>query len=97
MSDETPSPFDEALVSVAELVAGFGPDADELVSEVADAGRMRIERVTLDLPVEIEVVVDATGDVCLGSSPPTQHIATTIMPVLHRLRMRIVRSAGNAD
>ena len=97
MSDDTPSPFDQALVSFAELVAGFSPDEDELVSEVVGAGRMRVERVTLDLPVEIEVAVDAAGEIRLGSSPPTQHVATTIMPVLHRLRMRIVRSAGHAE
>ena len=98
MSDETTLPFDEALVSFGELMAAFGPDEDELVAaDVSDAGRMRVERVTLDLPVEIEVAVDEGGNVHLGSAPPTQHLATTVMPVLHRLRMRIVRSAGHAE
>jgi hypothetical protein len=97
MSDETPSPFDQALLSFGELVAAFGPDEDELVADVEDAGRMSVERVTLDLPVEIEVAIGEAGDVRLGSAPPTQRLATTIMPVMHRLRMRIVRSEGHAE
>lgn len=96
MADATTSPFDQALVSLAELVAGFGPDEGEFVPEAAP-GRMWVERVTLDLPVEIEVTVDVADEVRLGSAPPTQQIATSIMPVLHRLRIGIVRNAGHAE
>jgi hypothetical protein len=96
--------FDEALVAFAELVGGFGPDQDGVVLDPEDgprvaaaAGCLRVERIALDLPVEIEVAVHPGGQLRLGVAPPTQHIATTTMPVLHRLRLRLVRDQDHAE
>jgi hypothetical protein len=84
------APFDEALVAFGELVAGFGPDEEAL------GGGLWVERVSLDLPFELEVAAAADGGVILGGAPPTQHLETSIMPVLHRLRLRITRDRGHA-
>lgn len=112
MGQDDPSLFDPALVPFGELVAGFAPEEDDddvgdaamslegLPEEVARAVRetrpLFVARVSVDLPIELQVNVDDAGAVHLGTAPPTQHVATTTMPVLHRLRLRLVRTEDHA-
>ena len=60
------------------------------IDRVQDAGQdMHIDELTFDLPVELEpTVVDGLVST-LGASPPTQIVATTVMPVFHRLRVTL--------
>jgi hypothetical protein len=52
---------------------------------------MTIEELTVDMPIELKVIVDNDGKVDLMGSPPTQLVKTTVMPVFHQMRIRIVR------
>ncbi len=60
------------------------PEALELLAGLT------IEELRLDLPIELDVLVDENGQVELQSAPPTQQIETSVMPVLHRLMVRMV-------
>jgi hypothetical protein len=77
-----------SLPSVSELLDAFLPDADSAADEA-----VLLEAMSFDLPVELEAMPDDDGTVTgLGLSPPTQIIATTVMPVFHRLRLTLARS-----
>lgn len=52
---------------------------------------MTVEQVKLNMPVEINIAVDDQGKVTLNGSPPTQRTETTILPVFHQLKLRVVR------
>jgi hypothetical protein len=55
---------------------------------------MTLEQVTVDMPIELKVAVNPDGTVKLTGSPPTQLVRTTIMPVFHHMRLRVVREDG---
>lgn len=63
----------------------------ELTGVGGAAGRdaAAVTELALDLPVELDVWPLADGGVHLGLSTPTQIVATTVMPVLHRLVLRV--------
>ena len=73
----------------------------QMIAELADSGlrledpilghAMTVETLKLDMPVELGVNVDEGGQLQLRGAPPTQSIATTIMPVFHRLRLQVTR------
>ncbi|MBW4419904.1 MAG: hypothetical protein KME13_11845 [Myxacorys californica WJT36-NPBG1] len=52
---------------------------------------MTIEQLTVDMPIELKVTVNPDGTVQVKGSPPTQLVNTTVMPVWHQMRLRIVR------
>jgi len=73
----------------------------ELVHDLVDYGMyvedtdsgltMTVENVNLDMPVEIGITVDDNGKVILNGSPPTQRTKTTILPVFHQMKIKVVR------
>ena len=79
--DEFLHPFDDLFAGLADLDGALHDD----VLGVA----MHVERVLVDLPVELDVSVAEDGRVTMLSAPPTQHVETTWMPVLHRIRMTL--------
>lgn len=52
---------------------------------------MTIEQLTVDMPIELKVTVNNDGKVNIKGSPPTQLVKTTVMPVFHQMRLRIVK------
>lgn len=73
----------------------------ELVHDLVDYGMyledensglsMTVENVNLDMPVEIGITVDDDGKVQLKGSPPSQRTKTTILPVFHQMKIKVVR------
>ena len=55
---------------------------------------MEMERADVSTPIELDVAVEDDGRVTLITAPPTQHVETTYMPVLHRVRMVVTADAG---
>jgi hypothetical protein len=53
-----------------------------------------LEQITVDTAIELKVIVNSDGTVELKSAPPTQLFQTTIMPVFHHMRLRVVREDG---
>lgn len=78
--------IDEALDPLGHVIAGFGT-----VQHLDPTNTMRLDTLVLDLPVELEVYQQRDGGVRLGAAPPTQYHETTVMPVFHRLRVRVER------
>ena len=86
--------WDAALPPFAALVDALGAlDLDEPEIEQA-AEAIRIDRITVDFPIELEVTVAGNTVARVGASPPTQRTETTVMPVFHQLRMTLEREAG---
>jgi hypothetical protein len=77
--------IDEAFAWLGENVVAYTDIAGEIRDEAAGV-RMRIEEMSVDTPVELDVRVDADGHVSLGCAPPLYPVETTFAPVLHRLR-----------
>ena len=76
------------LPPFAEVVGALA-DIDDVTG--ADDGTMDVEEIRLGLAIELEVRdADGTRPRVTGSTP-TQWTETTIMPVFHRLSMRITR------
>jgi hypothetical protein len=55
---------------------------------------LEIERVNVELPIELGIAVDDEGAVTLSGSAPTQTTETTILPVFHRMSLQIVPDDG---
>ena len=45
--------------------------------------------LTVETPLELQILVGADGQVTLGSAPPLYPVATTLLPVFHTLRLTI--------
>lgn len=49
-----------------------------------------VDEMTVDLPVELQIRQSGEG-ISIGASAPTQQVATTFLPVWHRMRITIGR------
>lgn len=87
---ETPaSAYDPADLPPFAEVVGALADIDDATD--TDDGTMDVEEIRLGLAIELEVR-DADGPrPRVTGSTPTQWTQTTIMPVFHRLSVRITR------
>ena len=60
------------------------------IDRVGDVvSEMHVDELTFDLPVELDPWYEGEAVSALGASPPTQIVATTVMPVFHRLRVTL--------
>ena len=78
----------EVLISFADMMqqlVDYGEPLEDPLSERT----MAIEKVKVEMPVEIKVLVDDDGQASLKSNAPTQSTETTIMPVFHRLKLTV--------
>lgn len=90
-----PSPPDRSLLMpVAQLVEEL-TDYEKQIVDPQTGYAMTIEQLMVDMPIELKVTVNQDGSVNLKSSPPTQLVKTTIMPVFHQMRLRVVREDGD--
>ncbi|NER30146.1 MAG: hypothetical protein F6J89_21625 [Symploca sp. SIO1C4] len=73
---------------LAEVVEQL-TDWDEILADSQTGSTMHVEAVKLEMPLELGVQADETGKLSLNGSAPTQTVETTIMPVFHRLKLRV--------
>ena len=73
--------WDSPLGTLADLVTACAEGAERT------AGALTIEGLTVRTPVELQSYVMSGGDVSIGLSPPRQSRQTTVMPVLHSIRV----------
>lgn len=80
--------LDEILIPFADMVQQL-VDYGEPLEDTSSHQAMMIERVKVEMPVEIKVLVDEDGKATLKSHAPTQSTETTIMPVFHRMKLTV--------
>lgn len=87
----------QANVPDRSLLTPFAQLVDKLTDYKKQIGTpelgcvMTIEQLTVDMPIELKVTVNPDGTIQVKGSPPTQLVNTTVMPVWHQMRLRIVR------
>ena len=86
--------YDGPLPLFADFMNVLG-EHDGVVTGATEQGtgvRLTVTELAFDLPMELRVRENETGDLVLRAGPPTQRVDTTIFPVLHRLRVRMART-----
>ena len=86
---------DSLKLTVGDLVVWLCETAR--VDDAEMAGQTSVRALQLDLPVELEVAHDADGRLTVLASPPAQRVATTFLPVFHRMAVRIEREEEGGD
>ena len=82
--DGTAMAWDSTLGPVSELVEACAGGFE------ATAGTISLTRLVVDAPIELQSRTHADGTVALEVAPPRQTMETTVMPVLHRIRINVV-------
>ena len=80
-----PRLIDEAMMSFQEMVNELVEPVDEILDE-ENGVLMGISKISLDMPIQLDVAVDENGNVQLGATPPLYHVETSFGPVFHQLR-----------
>jgi hypothetical protein len=86
--------YDGPLPLFADFINVLG-EHDGVVIGATEQGtgvRLTVTGLAFDLPMELRVRENETGDLVLRAGPPTQRVDTTIFPVLHRVRVRMART-----
>lgn len=73
---------DDLLPSLAEFVELITAPARET------SDHLSVEEMTVEMPVELQLVSEGDG-FNIRASAPTQHVATTVLPVWHNMRLTI--------
>jgi hypothetical protein len=88
---DEPKPFDESLLHFSAFVESLTADLGGRITDEDDIASMSVEEVLVTMPVELEINIDESAHVVVGGAPPTQRTETSVMPVFHRLTLRLVR------
>lgn len=89
-------PIDEAFLPLADFV-GMSADIEGSVTDPARGVAMTVEWTQINMPVEMDVVVDEDGSVRLGVIPPLYYVETSVMPVFHQVTLTLEASEGDAN
>jgi hypothetical protein len=83
---------EDLFPGLAELMEGLltpqmlsTPD----VSNPEQVQALYVDTLTLELPVEIQPLREEAEKFRLGISPPTQWIETSVLPVWHKIRIKM--------
>lgn len=90
ISDE----YDGPLLPLANLINIIG-DQDPTQIDAVDTitgVRTSILELEFESPVEFRLRLRANGELDVRAGPPTQHMETTVFPVLHHMKVHLVRS-----
>ena len=75
----------QPLATVINQLADYGDSLEDPYL----GQRMMVDQVTVNMPLELRMEKTEAGDLVLKSSAPTQSFDISVMPVLHRMRVRI--------
>ncbi|MEO1395813.1 MAG: hypothetical protein AAFV90_23190 [Cyanobacteria bacterium J06634_5] len=53
---------------------------------------LTVEKIKVDMPIELRVGVDEAGQVTLRGSAPTQRTETTVLPTFHQMQLTVVEA-----
>lgn len=92
--------MDEELVPFAIFVDAMSVASLASISGSEHLPSMWVERLEIELPFEMDVLVGSDGRVRLAGSPPTQYTETTFMPVFHKIKLAVtgeINSGGDPE
>jgi hypothetical protein len=78
--------MDEAFFPFAAIVQRMITFQGEFVDEQAGV-RSYICGCEIEMPVELDILHDASGQLRIGSTPPLYYVDTTFRPSYHRLKL----------
>ena len=80
--------IDEAFMPVQEMVSIFLQPFEGFRDEEHGVA-MGIEKLSMDIPIQLEVVTNEDRSVAIGATPPLYKLDTSFSPVFHQLRFTI--------
>jgi len=87
-------PWDSPLAALAEIVSACadvdrsGDSPGDRVVPLGEAA-LHVSRLVVGSPLELQTSTAADGTVTLAASPPRQVLQTSVMPVLHSIRLTV--------
>ncbi len=85
------------MIDGLEPLPALGRFVADLLSLDADDDGGHVSALTIAMPVELDTLAVGDRVVALGAAPPTQHIATSVLPVFHGLRLTLMADATEGD
>jgi hypothetical protein len=89
VANTPPEPINNILTPLAQVINQLVDYGDPLEDPITGQA-LKISEVKVAMPLELRVEPKAAAQVALKASAPTQQTETTVMPVFHRLTLRIV-------
>jgi hypothetical protein len=86
---EHDSLIDESMLNMGEFLSQM-TDVDGYLFDRDTLTAMRVERVNMSMPIQMDLQVIDDGSVVLGGSPPLYYTETTFLPVFHQLKITVV-------
>ena len=83
------SMVDEAMLGIGEFVSQM-TDVDGYMVDAEMSTALRVEKVHMSMPMQLDIQVREDGSVILGGSPPLYYTETTFAPVFHQLTINII-------
>src|SRR5687768_5074010 len=80
---------DEAMLGIGEFVSQM-TDVDGYMFDTEMSTALRVEKVEMSMPMQLDIQVREDGSVILGGSPPLYYTETTFSPVFHQLTINII-------
>jgi hypothetical protein len=86
--------MDESFFPLHSVIEGLKPTPSEFFDD--DEGvHSFIDKIEIDMPVELSITVDSNGTVIIGTTPPLYYVDTTYRPSYHQIRF--VAEKNNED
>lgn len=82
----------DRLPALADFLGELA-SAASVEPETAGEEMLAVSEIKVDLPIELNLIQD-NGAWQLDAAPPTQLVETSVMPVLHRVRMTVSLDNG---
>lgn len=77
--------IDEAMMPFEEMINTLVEPIDEIIDQ-ENGVNMHVSSIAMDMPIQLDVVVDENGKVTLGATPPLYKEDTSFETVFHQLR-----------
>lgn len=88
-SEDLYEEIDEALVPMHEHLAAM-LEVDGLAIDEENAMQMQISEISIESPLQLDIITGTGNEMVIGSSPPLYYMETGILPVFHSIKCRIV-------
>ena len=78
--------IDEAFLPMNEIVEALG-DIEGRITDWQEGVQIDIDNVELNLPMQLDILIDEKDEVVIGGTPPLYYVETSFMPVFHQISL----------